>query len=147
MYSGGVELFRLWVRKGSPFTLQVPNNPPIEHDGGTTAIHLALSPDQQKQLTEAVAAFGCDFNLIPHERQTEEQTKERQALLGLQNPERVWPSTSCLTCAWFDPLLEGEPCGRAGWDPEAITVFGSMEGPHKDAQACPVSYIWWDKGG
>ncbi len=26
-------LFRLWVRKGSPFQIQVPYNPPIEHDG------------------------------------------------------------------------------------------------------------------
>ena len=140
-------LYRLWLRKGEPFTLQLEHNPPVEHDGGNSVTHLYLTATQAEILREWVAEKGCECSLIPHERQTAEQTKERQTLLGMQRGDRVWPSATCPTCAWFDPLLEGEPCGRAGWTPEAIAVFEGMAGPLADLVVCPASHVWWGKGG
>ena len=132
----GHSLYRLWLRKGTPFTLALEHNPPVEHDGGNTVAHLYLTSTQAEIVREWVGEKGCEYRLIPHERQTEEQTKERQTLLGMQRGDRVWPSASCPTCAWFDPLLEGEPCGRAGWPPESIEAFDA------DLSHCPVKHLW-----
>ena len=147
MFSGGGSLYRLWLRKGKPFTLQMKGNPAVEHDGGTTVVHLALTDDQAEAVKALVIQYEAECDLIPHERQTAEQQEERQTLLGMQRGDRVWPSAACPTCAWFDPLLEGEPCGRAGWAPEAIAVFEGTAGPLADLRACPVSHVWWGKGG
>jgi len=143
-------LFRLWLRKGHPFTLTMTGNPPVEHDGGNTVVHLVLTPDQQEQITNLLQTLpgnGCEWDLIPHERQSALQTKERQTLLGLHRGDRVWPSATCPACAWFDPLLEGEPCGRVGWPPESIAALDTMDAPRKDAEACPVPHVWWGKVG
>ncbi len=135
-------LFRLWLRKGSPFTLRMEHNPPIEHDGGETVTHLYLAPPQAEVLRGWLDGEGCEYDLIPHERQTEEQTRERQTLLGMQRGERAWPSMACPTCTWFDPLLKGEPCGRAGWPDESVDVFGGTDIAAQALGDCPVKHVW-----
>jgi len=135
-------LFRLWVRKGSPFQIQVPYNPPIEHGGGSTVVPLVLGTAHVSRLLDTIRSFGCEVDLIPAERQTPEQEAERLALLGVGREDVVWPSTACPECAWFDPLLAGTPCGRVGWIPEAITVLLETPKPRQDAEACPVPHLW-----
>ena len=146
MFGNGARLYRLWLRNGSPFTIRMAGNPPVAHDGGTTVVHLALTDKQANVIQTMVRKFGADCGLIPHERQTPEQTKERQTLLGLQRGDRVWPSVSCLTCTWFDPLLDEEPCGRAGWEAETIEAFSENALSQKALSECPVPYVW-DKVG
>ena len=135
-------LFRLWVRKGSPFRAQVPHNPLIEHDGGSTVVPLALGTDQVSALLATIHSFGCEVDLIPMERQTPEQEVERMALLGIGRGDVVWPSAACPECSWFDPLLADTPCGRAGWIAEAISALMETPKPRQDADACPVPHLW-----
>lgn len=146
MFSGGVRLYRLWLRRGEPFALQMKGNPPVEHDGGTTVVHLALTAEQAEILKGVAVEHGVDCDLITHERQTPEQSKERQTLLGMQRGERAWPSGSCPSCPWFDPLLEADPCGRVGWPPESIAAFGEGAHPQQALSKCPVPHVW-DKVG
>ncbi len=146
MFSGGARLYRLWLRRGQPFTLQFKGNPPVEHDGGNSITHLALTEEQVGVLTHELRQRGTEFDLIPHERQTSEQAIERQTLLGMQRGDRVWPSAACPSCPWFDPLLEGDPCGRDGWEVEAIAAFGERAAPQDALSGCPVPHVW-DKVG
>jgi hypothetical protein len=136
-------LFRLWLRKGKPFAIQTGHNPPIEHDGGNTVVSLYLTELEENSLKLCIGELsGCEYDLIPHEHQTGDQTRERQTLLGLQRGDRTWPSVACPTCTWFDPLLEGEPCGRAGWPPESIVVFSDTETATLALAECPVKHVW-----
>lgn len=136
-------LFRLWLRKGTPVTIQTGHNPPIEHDGGNTVVHLYLTELEENSLKLCIGELsGCEYDLIPHEHQTGDQTRERQTLLGLQRGDRAWPSAACPACTWFDPLLEGEPCGRAGWPDESIEAFGDTKAAAVALAECPVKHVW-----
>ena len=146
MFSGGARLYRLWLRRGQPFTLQIKGNPPVEHDGGNSITPLTLTEQQVGVLTHELRRHKAEFDLIPHERQTPEQAAERQTLLGMQRGERVWPSAACPSCPWFDPLLEGAPCGRDGWEAETIAAFGEGVAPQDALSGCPVPHVW-DKVG
>lgn len=146
MFSGGVRLYRLWLRKGKPFLLQMKGNPPVEHDGGNTVVHLALTEAQSKALALVVDQYGAEFDLIPHEQQTPEQSEERQALLGMNRGDRVWPSLACPKCPWFDPLLKEEPCGKAGWAPEAVSALEEGEACRKALSDCPTPHVWGKVG-
>jgi len=147
MFGDGASLYRLWVRKGEPFAFQVSGNPPVKHDGGNTVAHLTLTDEQAEDLACVVIEKGCEWDLIPHERQTAEQSEERQILLGVQQGDRVWPSATCPTCAWFDPLLSDDPCGKAGWVPEMVASFGDGSVAKTALTECPVPHVWSDRGG
>ena len=146
MSSGGTRavprLFRLWVRSGKPFTVQPKHNPTVEHDGGTTATHLVMTDEDAAALRTLLEGFGGDVDLTYTAHQTPEQKKERLALLGAGREGSVWPSTACQECAWFDPLLEETPCGRAAWAPEVIDTLSQSPKPRQDAKDCPVPYVW-----
>jgi hypothetical protein len=135
-------LFRLWVRKGSPFAVQPRHNPVVTHDGGTTAAHLVLTGREAELLRGLLAQYGGEVDLVPTAEQTPEQKVEREALLGVGREDTVWPSAACPECAWFDPLLPDIPCGRAGWPSETITTFIKADKPYRDIEACPVPHVW-----
>lgn len=146
MFSDGASLYRLWVRKGQPFSFHVRGNPPVEHDGGNTVAHLVLTDQQAEDVATAVTEKGCEWDLIPHGHQTQEQSRERQTLLGMQRGDRVWPSAACPSCTWFDPLLEDEPCGKAGWAPEMVAAFGESPAAEAALKECPVPHVWSGRG-
>jgi hypothetical protein len=135
-----VQLFRLWVRKGKPFSIHVPGNPEVTHNGGMTLAPLVITQDQAVKLKEWLARQDCEADLLPAVQQSKEQAKERGILLGLNDPNRVFPSAECATCSWFDPLLESplEPCGRAWWKDSYKEAFGASVGAQRDAEKCPV---------
>ena len=135
------ELFRFSVSKGGVFQLQIPGNPGVHHDGGTSVFSLVVTEDEADQVVDTIQSFGCTVRLYPPYRQTPEQEKERLTLLGVGKEEAVWPSAACPECAWFDPLLAGEPCGRQGWPPEAITAFATNPKPQQGIADCPVPHL------
>ena len=149
MSNGGTKavpkLFRLWVRSGKPFAVQPKHNPIVEHDGGTTAVHLVLTDEDADTLRSLLGEYGGDVDLAYTARQTAEQKEERLTLLGVGREDAVWPSTACQECAWFDPLLS-QLCGRAGWPSEVIDTLSQSTKPQQDLNACPVPYVWSHHG-
>lgn len=141
------ELFRFSVSNGGSFQLQIPGNPGVQHDGGLSVFPLVLTEDEAGQVVDTIESFGCTVRLYPPDRQTSEQEKERHTLLGMGKEDVVWPSAACPECAWFDPLLAHEPCGRLGWPPEAIKAFLSNPKPQQDSAACPVPHLWRTSDG
>lgn len=144
MSNGGTKarLFRLWVRRGSPFTVQPKHNPVVEHDGGTTAVHLVMTDKDASDLRVLLEEYGGDVDLVHTAHQTPEQKKERLALLGVGREDTVWPSVACQKCAWFDPLLDESSCGRAAWAAEVIDTLSQSPKPQQDLTACPVPHVW-----
>jgi len=135
-------LYTLLVRSGKPFSITVPGNPSTSHDGGTSVASLVLTPEEAALLADVIAGHGCTVEIRESARQTPEQKHERETLLGIGKEDAVWPSAACPACAWFDPLLETVPCGRAAWGTETITVFMESPKPQQDAEACPVPHLW-----
>lgn len=140
-------LFRLSITRGDPFMIQPEHNPPIEHDGGTTAAHVMMSYEAVKALVGHLeSTYGCNVEWDHTTRQTASQAAERTLLLGQgANADRVWPSVRCPECAWFDPLIVDPdiPCGLASWPSEMVSSLKSNgEKPQQDADACPVPHLW-----
>jgi len=70
--------------------------------------------------------------------QTEEQTKERQALLGVQREGYVFRCPQCPTCFFFDPLVETD-CGVDSWESETLQeALKSHEKAQSDYTSCSV---------
>lgn len=151
MFCGGKRpepgLYRFSVSNGQSFDLQLPGNPGVSHGGGMSVFSLVVTEDEISQLVDTIKSFGCQVEVFPPNLQTPEQETERLALLGIGREDVVWPSASCPECAWFDPLLSGDPCGRVGWPPETITAFSTNPKPQQDASQCPVPHLWRESHG
>ena len=141
------KLFRFSVTNGSAFQLQIPGNPSVGHEGGTSIFSLLVTEDEAAQLVDTIESFGCGVRLYHPNLQTPEQENERLTLLGVGREDTVWPSASCPECSWFDPLLAEDPCGRAGWPAEMITAFAANPKPQSDSDACPVPHLWRKSNG
>lgn len=135
------QLFRLWVRRGQRFTLQVPGNPPVTHNGGLTVAPLVMPSDRAESVRRWIESQGCEVDLLPAVQQSDLQAEERGVLLGLNDPNRVFPCVKCPKCSWFDPLLKGEPCGRLGWEESYREAhLQAHEKAVEDAESCPAIF-------
>ena len=123
---------------GSPFRLQIPGNPPVKHDGGTTVAHLLLN----NYTVGSIQAFMTDLpdtkvEIRAVEGQSEEQRAEREILLGIGQKDRVWPCAACPNCFWLDPLAPSG-CGAKDWDTDIKASALEMVVAANDLAACPV---------
>ena len=84
-----MQVWTFEINGGQPFTLAVPGNPVLEHDGKRT-VWKAAGPNIPK-LREAIVALGSHV-VVYTESESEEQRMERQALLE---------------GTWADPMLDG----------------------------------------
>ena len=135
------ELFTYNITGGTPFVLQLPGNPSIEHDGGESTGHVYLTPLELHEVSSYIISNGSTFKFWRSTRQSEEQKEERQKLLGFQKEDAVFPTHKCPTCAWFDPLTE-KYCGLSDWPPESIEIL--MSKPHhiQHSKECPSPNYW-----
>jgi len=128
----------LWTFRfqgGTSFTLRVPWNPPVEHDGYLTVAHLLCSEEMYQVVLRFVEGQGT--RVLSHsEGQTDEQAEERRRLLG--DPDALFPCVKCPGCFWFDPTLPGM-CGAKEWEPSfreaAVRVH---ERAREGLAECPV---------
>lgn len=67
---------------GQAFTMTLPNNPSLDHDGQRTLWKMVGTETLAKQALQAFQAFGVQVNLYT-ESELPEQTAERLALLGI----------------------------------------------------------------
>ena len=131
----------LWTfqfRGGSPFTLQVPWNPPIDHPGGMSVCHVLCSDMMADTIEEHAKQNRC-LVFRHKDGQTDEQAEERLALLG--DPDTVFLTGRCPECFWFDPLLKDKNfCGMEGWE-RSFQVAGiqTHEKAIEDLLDCPAS--------
>jgi hypothetical protein len=132
----------LWtfsVVGGEPFCITMEGNPPIEHSGGTSVFHAVATPKQVSHLIDIAERAGCVVRANAPRAQSTEQRAERMALLGVAAQNRVWPSTVCPLCYWFDPLIEdGMPCGAVQWPEEMRRVSLENSKAVADLDACPI---------
>ena len=68
------------VRRGNPFTLQLPQNPPLLHDGSWNIWKLVGTPRLAEMAKEIIEEQGATVILY-----TEEQTQE-QARMRVEGP-------------------------------------------------------------
>lgn len=139
----GLDLYVLQIRGKEGFSIEVPHNPAVHHNPKRslfTLQTLSLQEEHKDELLHILEALRIDFTLRKMEESSPEQDEEQQKLLGLLGQdERVWPSSKCPSCFWFDPLLEGMPCGETGWPLEtAREAYQTMPLAKRDLDACPV---------
>jgi hypothetical protein len=137
-------LYVVTLRGGEgAFVMGAGGNPRIEHDPDTspTSVHtLMLTPEGAEQLVRVTEGFGVKCVVRRVEGMTEEQRVEQARLLGrMGQEERVWPTASCPSCFWFDPLQERTPCGAEAWP---VDVRDEAYKAHASAQVdldnCPL---------
>ena len=131
---------QLWVFRlvgSEAVVLEIPGNPPLRHAGGTSVNVLMLTDAQALQVAATCKECGFEVEFHAPEEETEQERTERRTLLGTDS--RVFPSTACPSCYWFDPLLDGV-CGRQGWPADMVEAsLAAHEGARTDEAACPVT--------
>lgn len=77
------------IRGGGDFSITLPGNPALSHDGTRTLCKLVCSLSLKNQFVSLVQTLGASIEVFTEE-QTEEQTQEREALLtGDPSVERL----------------------------------------------------------
>ena len=126
-------LWTLQIR-GPEFAFQSKGNPGVVHTGGVSVAHLVLSKREVGAIKLLASQAGCTVTAWPMEGQTEEQAEERTRFVGLGEMDRVWPTPSCPTCPWFDPLQEGSSCGLDSLPAESVDELLRTSDLHTKAQ-------------
>lgn len=137
---------RLWVfefRGGNEFSVRVPNNPTVNHDGSLTVAHLVLAEKDAAKIQAHAEHHGVRVRRFS-EGQTEEQAEERQLLLAVQRGEVDFRCSHCPNCFWLD-IQVPRYCGFDGWPDETCEeALRSHKKAQSDLAACPV---WGLMGG
>jgi hypothetical protein len=139
----GLASWILSVSGGEGFSIDVPHNPTILHEPHkrpTLVSHLTLTGEQAEELMCVLHCVSANALLRRVDEASPEQEEEQKKLLGLLGQEdRVWPSSRCPSCFWFDPLLAGMPCGETGW-PLAMAkeAYQNLPKAKEDLDSCPV---------
>jgi len=125
------------------FVMSVNGNPRIEHDPETspTSVHtVMLTPEGAEEIVRVAEVFGVAAVVRRVDGMTEEQRLEQARLLGrMGQEERVWPTASCPSCFWFDPLQEGTPCGAEAWPVEVRNAaYEAHDAARADFDKCPL---------
>jgi len=137
-----VKSWTLSLKGGAVFGVAVPNNPPVVHDGRLTVCHLFIDGKQLEDLCSIIRGYGARVE-VHAEEQTQDQSDERQALLGISQgmENQVYPTGLCPECFWFNPQLESY-CNFT--DSPKETVRASLKHQEKaktDLDACPLHGI------
>ena len=125
------------------FVMSVNGNPRIEHDPGTspTSVHaVMLTSEWAEEIVRVAEVFGVAAVVRQVEGTSEEQRVEQARLLGrMGQEERVWPTASCPSCFWFDPLQEEVPCGASAWPLDVRrAAHDTHEAARTDLDKCPL---------
>ena len=128
---------KMWtfvVRGGAEFQLKIPVHPTLDHDGTNTIWKASLEAMEAVEIRKAIESNGSSVEIF-HEEEDAEQVRERNILLGKEG--RAFPTESCPSCFFFDPLLEAQ-CGVDDW-PSEMTVT-AMEDPKAvlSRSQCPL---------
>jgi hypothetical protein len=125
------------------FVMSVNGNPRIEHDPDTspTSVHtVMLTPEGAEEIVRVAEIFGVVAVVRRVDGMTEEQRLEQARLLGrMGQEERVWPTASCPSCFWFDPLQERTPCGAEAWPVDVRNAaYEAHDAARADLDKCPL---------
>ena len=129
------------ITGGSPFTLELPHNPNIEHKGGVSTGHLYLNEEEIGAIMLSLNAYGVTLEFWDMAKQTLEQEKEREVLAGKFKEETIFHNSECPECAWFDPLTI-RLCGLSDWPPESIKVLLEKSHHKSHQDKCPTPQVW-----
>lgn len=114
----------------------------MSHEGSVSIWHLLLTFQEAEHFEDVVRSFGASVKRYS-EKQTEEQTEEREQLLAAQRGDLVFRCAECPSCFWLDMNVP-RYCGFDGWEDETCNeALHNHEKALLDLAACPV----WDTGG
>jgi hypothetical protein len=138
-YLGKSKCWTFLINKGCPFEIRIKNNPSCVHDGAMTIWKFVGYDSEVSDIQKTIKNFGQGVDVqVFCETQSEQQSKERQDLLGVQREGYVFQCEQCPGCFFFDPLVDGD-CGVSGWEPESFEASLKVHTKaQSDYKSCPV---------
>lgn len=120
---------------GERFSVQLPKNPGVTHDGGLSIWHLRINSKDAAAVSEVARGYGA--KLTSH-AQTESNEQTQMHRRYMEAESSVFPCMSCPKCYWLDLQAEGY-CGVDAWEPsKRDAALDSFESARDDLAACPV---------
>ncbi len=135
-------LWTLNLKGGSgPFEMQIPGNPTLFHDRGTSSQHLFVSISELFLIKTACENQG--IQVFYHRMQGEEdsQREEKNKLL-LRDTEVFVLTPKCPECPWYDPVTlgTGKTCFlREAPRESSLTLLKNSDAHHAAAINCPLN--------
>lgn len=111
----------------------------VEHSGGLSLWSVFLTQEEAATLETVLVSRGIRVARWA-EGPSEEQIKERDALMKAQRGEAEYLTASCPSCFWLDlKAEEAGLCGLQGWhDTTRTEALRMYERARKDACDCPL---------
>lgn len=120
---------------GERFSLQLPKNPGVAHDGSLSIWHLRITGQDAAAVGEVARGYGAKVDAHA-QTESDEQTAMHQRYMEAETS--VFPCTACVKCYWLDLQAEGY-CGADAWEPsKREAALSSFEAARDDLAACPV---------
>ena len=123
---------------GSEFSVGVPNNPQLSHDGSLTIYHFVGSDPLSDTLFGLVSEWGCRVQRFA-EIETAEQTEQHRRYI--ESEASLFPCMDCTKCFWLDLQVEGY-CGYDSWSEDVREgSLGAYRKAREDVEACPMGKV------
>ena len=126
-------LYTLILKGGKPFEFFVPFSGAVEHDGVHSLHHVYCTKETLDMILSEAEASAT----VHYESENEEQRAER-SLLHRQDLDKIFPTSECGSCFWFDLSTENM-CGAKDWEEERKKA--SLEFHQealRDLNRCPI---------
>lgn len=127
------KLYTLILKGGKPFEVFVPFSGAVVHNGIHSLHHVYCTQDT----LDMILSKGEANATVYYESENEEQRAERK-LLHRQDLEKIFPTSECGACFWFDLSTENL-CGAKDWEEERKKA--SLEFHQealRDLNRCPI---------
>lgn len=132
--NNGLKLWTLVLKGGNSFELFIEGSGAVFHDGRHSLHHIFCN---EETINSVLSVFGGSNYLLHSEAETEEQSATRK-LFHREDLEKVFPSTACPKCFWFD-LEAPSMCGLIDW---GLETQKECRQAHKkavaDEKGCPL---------
>tara|TARA_R110002153_G_scaffold44414_1_gene125132 strand:- start:29 stop:493 length:465 start_codon:yes stop_codon:yes gene_type:complete len=127
-------LYTVVLKGGDPFEVAIPFSGAVEHDGVHSLHHIYCTKD----VLDSVLSLGATQCKVYYDSESEEQRAER-ATLHRQDLDKVFPTSECGGCYWFDLHTENM-CGAMDWSDDIKKASLEL---HQEAleglNRCPIS--------
>jgi hypothetical protein len=127
----------LWVLSlsgGRTLSFQIPGNPPVNHQGGSSVHHLHASIEE----IQAIQKLCQDQGILISARENIPQERNPR-----DNKDPFVRCPECLSCPWWDPVTLGpdKSCSLREAPKEVVESLMEYPGYREASQRCPVGII------
>ena len=127
-----MKVWTLEIAGGNPFRIDVPNHPPLEHDGNKTIWKTNLEVSYVQQIDGIARSQGAGVKIHTENDEAKNEVLQQAQELAVKG----WLTAQCPLC-YFCDLTTPNKCGRQDWHPQVLATAMQLEKAKISLAQCP----------